>query len=196
MYELPTSINSYGQEFKIRCNGDFRMVLDCLEALDDEDIKPIERLYSALIIFYSDLNTVDNILALGKDQVQDLLSQMFKFFNLNEEDDKNSPHKPKLVDWKADSTLVISAINNVAGKEIRLEEFVHWWTFIGYYMSIGECALSTVISIRSKIAHNEKLEKYEKKFRAENPKYFTVDLRTHEQKANDEWAKSVWNSGR
>ena len=194
MYELPVTITTEeGTEYNIRNKGDYRMVLDCLEALDDMDLKPLERLYAGLIIFYEDLNSIEDIL--GNPGMEELLLKMFRFFNLDKEDDKKD-NKPKLIDWNADSTLIVSAINKVAGKEIRSEEYLHWWTFIGYYMAIGESSLTTVVTIREKIAKNKKLEKYEKEFRANNPEYFTVDLRTHEQKMNDEWAMSVWNSSR
>ena len=196
MYELPTSIfTDSGDEYKIRNDGDYRMVLDCLEALDDMSLKPLERLYAGLIIFYNDFNTVDDVNALDKDTVSSLISQMYLFFNLNEEQDDSQKLKPKLVDWKADALLIVSAINAVTGKEIRSEKYMHWWTFISYYMSVGESSLSTVITIRDKVARNKKLETYEKEFRANNPKYFNVDLRTHEQKVNDEWVMSLWNSG-
>lgn len=194
MYDLPTSIiTENGEEYNIRNNGDYRMVLDCLGVLDDEQLKPLERIYASLIIFYDDFNDIDNVQE-HQDVVEELLEKMFAFFNLNEEVDKSQKEKPKLVDWKEDSALIISAINSVAGKEVRAEEYVHWWTFIGYYMAIGECSLTTVVSIRNKIYKNKKLEKHEKEFRAENPKYFRMDMRTKAQKASDEWARSIWNS--
>lgn len=196
MYELPLSIFVEDEEYKIRNGGDYRMVLDCLEALEDMNLKPLERIYSGLIIFYEDFDSVDDIVKLSDDIVNKLIEKMFLFFNLNEESDTPQKEKPKLVDWQTDETLIISAINNVAGKEIRLEPFIHWWTFIGYYMAIGECSLSTVVGIRDKIAKGKKLEKYEKEFRANNPKYFTIDLRSKTQRANDEWARAVWNEGK
>ena len=196
MYELPISIFVEDEEYKIRNSGDYRMVLDCLEALEDTSLKPLERIYSGLIIFYEDFNDVDDITSTNKIIIDSLLDEMFQFFNLNEAPDESSKNKPRLIDWQKDSNLIISAVNNVAGKEIRAEEYVHWWTFIGYYMAIGECSLTTVLGIRDKIAKNKKLEPYEKQFRANNPKYFDIDLRTKQQKASDEWARSVWNSGK
>ena len=196
MYDLPTSIFVEDEEYKIRNSGDYRMVLDCLEALEDKNLKPLERIYSGLIIFYEDFNDVDDILETSKDVVEALIEKMFLFFNLNEKSDSSQKDKPKLVDWQTDEALIISAINNVAGKEVRAEAYIHWWTFIGYYMAIGECSLSTVVGIRSKIAKNKKLEKHEKEFRAENPKYFTIDLRSRSQIESDEWARSVWNGGK
>ena len=197
MYELPISIFVEDEEYKIRNSGDYRMVLDCLEALEDTNLKPLERIYSGLIIFYEDFVDVDDILNVPRETVEELIEKMFLFFNLNEETDDSQKEKPKLVNWQADEALIISAINHVAGKEVRAEAYIHWWTFIAYYMAIGECSLSTVVGIRDKIAKGKKLEKHEKEFRANNPKYFNnIDLRTKSQKANDEWARSVWNRGK
>ena len=97
-----------------------------------------------------------------------------------------------MIDWSHDSNLIASAINNVANQEIRSLPYLHWWTFLGYYTAIGECLLSTVVSIRYKKARGEKLEKYEKKFMQDNPQYFNIDLRTAEQKAADEYIMQLW----
>lgn len=193
MYELPISVIAEDKEYNIRNKGDYRMVLDCFEALDDQELTPQERLYCGLIIFYEDFNDIDDLFEC--ECLDKLVDGMFDFFNVGEVPDPRSSNKPKLVDWKEDSVLIISAVNNVAGRELRAEQYVHWWTFIGYYMAIGECSLSTVVGIRDKIAKGKKLEKYELQFRRDNPRYFEIDLRTSEQKANDEWALSVWNRG-
>ena len=119
---------------------------------------------------------------------------MFWFFDCgqNYEQTKSSP---SLIDWEKDSNLICSAVNNVAGKEIRDEGYIHWWTFMSYYMAIGDCALSNIVGIRYKLAKGEKLEKYEKKFIQDNPQYFNRDYRTADQKAADEYVKALWNGG-
>lgn len=66
---------------------------------------------------------------------------------------------------------------------------------MGYFNAVGESALSTVVSIRSKIAKGKKLEKYEQEFRKENPQYFTWDMRTLKQKEEDELLNQLWNKG-
>ena len=78
----------------------------------------------------------------------------------------------KVVDWDKDAMMIISAVNKVAGKEIRAEKYMHWWTFIAYFMAVGESALSSVVNIRRKMIKHEKLEKYEEKYVNENPELF------------------------
>jgi len=191
MYSLQTSVEVNQASFAIRNKGDFRMVLDCFEALNDTELTPVERMYSALIIFYEDLNSLEDIFEY-KDYLTELENSMMTFFNGGDSDVQSNTHNYKLIDWDKDSNLICSAINNVAKQEIRALDYLHWWTFLGYYISIGECLLSTVVSIRYKIAKNEKLEKHEKKFRQDNPEYFNIDLRTSEQKEADDYVKGLW----
>lgn len=191
MYNLQTSININGASFGIRNKGDFRMVLDCFKELNDIELTKSERVYASLIIFYEDFNDLDDLFE-HKDIITELQVEMFRFFNGGEEELQSNTHNVNVIDWDKDSNLICSAINNVANKEIRAEEYIHWWTFLGYYIAIGECLLSQVVSIRHKIARNEKLEKYEKKFKQENPQYFNMDMRTAEQKEADEYIRKLW----
>ena len=92
--------------------------------------------------------------------------------------------------------MICSAINNVANKEIRFEPYIHWWTFMGYYMAIGECPLSTIVGIRSKIMHGKKLEKYEKEMMTNNPEYFSDDYRSLEDIEADMEIRKLWNSSK
>lgn len=190
MYTLPVSIEIEGKEYAIRNKGDFRMVLDCFKALNDIELNPQERIFAALIIFYEGFENVSDID--GLPDIEQAVLKMYDFFNCGQPDTP-SRHSYKLIDWEQDSMLVCSAVNTVAQKEIRLESYIHWWTFIAYYMAIGECALSAIISIRYKIATNKKLDDHEKKFRRENPQYFIWNARTAAQQDADDWLRSVWN---
>ena len=61
MYEIPTSININDRQFNIRKKGDYRMVLDCFNALCDIELTKQERILSALIIYYEDCNSLEDI---------------------------------------------------------------------------------------------------------------------------------------
>lgn len=167
------------------------MVFDCFEALNDIELSESERLCSALIIFYEDFNSVDDILE-HKDLILPLQEEMGKFFNGGEDNLKSNTDNYTLIDWRHDSNLVCSAINNVAKQEIRAMKYLHWWTFISYYTAIGECPLSNIVSIRYKIARGDKLEAHEKKFRQTNPEYFRLDTRSAEQKEADDYIRRLW----
>ena len=167
------------------------MVLNLFSILEDPEYTKDENIITALMVFYEDVNTVEDVYSLP--DVEEAIMKMFEFCNGGRPDTTNKPEQKKLMDWDADAAIIMSAINNVAGKEVRAEEYVHWWTFLGWYMAIGECTFSTVVSIREKIRKGKKKEKWEQEFIFNNPEYFSVDLRSREEKEMDEWLKSVWN---
>ena len=192
MYDLPTSIIVGDKEFNIREAGDFRVVLDCFSALGDIEMGENFRVLASLIIFYEDF-TEESVSEFTEEELTELVKEMYKFFNCGQEDE--GTNSPKLIDCDKDSQMIMSAINNVAGKEVRAEKYIHWWTFIGYYMSIGESVLATVVSIRNKILKGEKLEKWEQKFRTENPNYFNWNSKSIEEQELDELVHELWNKG-
>ena len=116
-----------------------------------------------------------------------------EFFNAGQKDNGRSLGY-KVIDWEQDAPMICSAVNKVAGKEIRAEEYIHWWTFMGYYMAIGESALSTVVGIRHKILKGKKLEKYEQEFKRENSQYFVWNSKTTEEVELDKLARELWDS--
>ena len=192
MYELPTSVVVDGKEYNIRCAGDYRMVLDCFSALNDIEMGEDYRILASLIIFYEDFNDIDDFPD-DKDIMRSLAEEMMLFFNCGTKEDKRND--PKLIDWEKDSNIIVAAVNNVAGKEVRAEKYLHWWTFVGYYMSIGESVLSTVVGIRNKIIRNKKLEKWEKEYKAEHANYFEWNSKTAEDRELDNLVHELWNSG-
>lgn len=194
MYELPTSIEIDNQEFRIRNNGDYRVVLDCFNALEDIELDLESRIVTCLVIFYEDMESVDDILKLPN--LQKAVSEMYRFFNCGQVESPGASSNNKLIDWAQDSQLIFAAINNVSNKEVRLEPYIHWWTFMGYYTSIGQSVLSEVVCIRNKILKNKKLEAHEKEFRQNNPQYFNWNAKSVEAREADEWARSIWNSGK
>lgn len=168
------------------------MVLDCFCVLNDVELSKTERVLAFLLIFYADFSRLEDILSLDETVVQELVNKAFSFFNCNQAHTAAETNY-KTIDWEEDSQLISSAINKVAGKEVRAENYVHWWTFMGYFSAIGDGALATVVGIRSKIAKNKKLEKYEQEFRRENPQYFMLDMRTLQQREDDELINQIWN---
>lgn len=193
MYDLPTSVFIEDEEYKIRDAGDFRVILDCFSALGDVELGETFRVLASLIIFYEDLDE-DLVFHLDEEILLQLVKEMYKFFTCGQEEQIASA-QPKLIDWDKDAQIIMSGVNSVAGKEVRAEKYVHWWTFMGYYMAIGESVLSTVVSIRNKILKGKKLEKWEEEFRRDNPKYFNWNSKTVEEQELDALVHELWNSG-
>lgn len=192
MFNIPISIKIGETEYKIRNNGDYRTILDCFAALNDEELTKEERLFASLIIFYEDLESPDDVVTVFGDNLTDAVNEMYNFFACGVHSQSQSTHK--LIDWELDEQMICAAVNKVAGKEIRFEEYLHWYTFMGYYTAVGDGLLSTVVGIRDKIVKGKKLEKYEKEFKRDNPQYFAWNSKSAEQNEADLYVRQIWNS--
>lgn len=159
-YELPTTLEVNGTEYDIRT--DYRAVLRVLEAMSDPDLDDAEKVLVAFKIIYEDFEEIPS------DDYKAAFEKLMWFINNGEYDDKPNTTKQRLVDFEQDEKILIPAVNRVAGCEVRNLEYMHWWTFLGYYMEVGECTFSTVMSIRSKRAKGKKLEKWEQEFFSAN----------------------------
>ncbi len=138
---------------------DYRAVLDLFEALNDPDTTPQERGLYLLTILYKDFETIPA--GLWVDAVQKGL------WFLNGGEPTPARNAPKLMDWEQDFSIIIPAINRVAGMEVRALPALHWWTFLGYYQEIGDCTFAQVVSIRDK-QRRGKLSKEEREYYARN----------------------------
>ena len=89
------------------------------------------------------------------------------------------------MDWEQDESIMFPAINKVAGFETRSAEYIHWWTFLGYYMEISDGIYSQVLALRMKRAKGKKLEKWEREFWSTNKSICVLKPKlTAEEKAD------------
>lgn len=194
MYDLPTSIQIEDRQYQITNNGDYRVILDCFSALSDTELSEDEQVLASLLIFYNEFTDLEDI-PRDEETLKHLISEMCKFFNCGQEDSVGASVNEKVIDWENDSNIITPAINNVAHGEVRALPYLHWWTFMGYYMSVGESVLSTVVSIRHKLNKGKELEKWEREFKRDNPQYFNWKKKSKEQLDLDEYVKNLWNNG-
>lgn len=146
---LPTSVEVGGAEYEIR--SDYRAVLDICAALSDPELDGRERAAVTLTIFYPGLD------AIPPEHYEEAVGQCIRFINCGAEE---TPQKgPRLVDWEQDFPYIVAPINRVTGKEIRAEEYLHWWTFLAAYYEIGECTLAQIVRIRDRLARGKPLDK-------------------------------------
>ena len=78
----------------------------------------------------------------------------------------------------------LPAVNKVNNADVRATDYMHWWTFFGLYMEIGESTFSTVVSIRDKKRKGKKLEKWEQEYYKNNKSI--VDLHQKSTERSDE----------
>lgn len=155
---LPVSAVIGDREYAV--NADFRDVLEVIEILQDREKHEAIRTLVSLSLFYDDFDQMPSAYH------QEAVEWMMSFISCGEEDD--AAPQPKLIDWVQDRMIIAAEVNKVAGIEVRSLEFLHWWTFIGYFNCIGEGQLSYIVSIREKLRKRQNLEKHEREFYNKN----------------------------
>lgn len=182
-WEFPTSLNVSGVDYEIRT--DYRVVLDLFTALSDPELTDADERMTA----YMQSKVIMEIMFPDCDSIpmehwQEALDKVSEFIDMGISDDRK---KPKTMDWEQDAPILIPAINKVLNCEIRAQEYMHWWTFLGAYMEIGESLFSNVIHIRQKKAKGKKLEKWEQDFYKENQSL--IDFKQKDQRSQEEKQK-------
>jgi len=195
MYELPTAVTVNDREYNIREKGDFRIIIKIIEICQDLDLTDQERSIAALTVFYENVNNYDDIFIIF-DDLQEAVNSMMNFVSCDNSEDIGYKAKGKVIDWIQDEKLIIAEINKVAGKEVRAESYVHWWTLIGYFMTIEEGSLSMIVGIRDKIASGKKLEKYEREFKQQNPHYFRWRNKSAEEIQVENEIMELWKDNK
>ena len=168
-WKLPTSLRVGQKERPIR--SDFATCLECMIALQDPELDEIDRADVCCRLIYGD-EQAEELYAEGLTDVAIL--QAFAFLgrsNGPEAEREDAPDLPTLVHWETDAPLIFDAINKGRQTDIR-ETDLHWWTFLGLYMEIGQSLFATVLSLRQKLARGVKLDKEERRFVNENPQFF------------------------
>ncbi len=167
-YLLPETISVVGVDYPIRT--DFRAILDILCAMNDPELTNQGKAEVTIRILFPEWKKIP------AERMQETLEKAIAFIDCGNEDD-GKPH-PKLIDWEQDAHILVPAINSVAHTEIRALKYLHWWTFMGYYMDIRESLFSEVLNIRLKKAKHKKLDKAEQEFYKNNKTL--VDLKSPE----------------
>lgn len=163
---LPKTVEFNDHEWNIR--SDYRDILLIFQAYNDPELNDYEKTVITLQVFYKEWEEIpDNM-------YEEALNKAAWFMDGGEDISDNRKQGKKVVDWEQDEKIIFSAINKVAGKEVRNLEYMHWWTFLGYFNEIGDGLLSTVINIRSKKNSGKKLEKYEQEFYRKNKELINI----------------------
>ena len=153
---LPTTLTVGGEEVPIRT--DYRVALDCFLALTDTELDDYKKVMELLECLY-----VDDI---PPEYWQEAVEQAMWFLNGGEAERKKNA--PQLVSWTQDFNLIASPISKNLGQDIRGMEYLHWWTFLSAYMSIGDCLFAQIVAIRGKRARGKALDKTDKDFYKRN----------------------------
>lgn len=200
MYELPTTVDIFDRTYNIRNQGDFRTILIINKTLYHPDFTQDEKYMAVLSLFYDGLDDVSDVLNEFEtpELLQEAIKQVMIFIACGEDDTVGYKINYKLFDWEKDEKLIMASINPMLGQgqDIRTFKYLHWWTYISYFMGIKESPLSNVVSIRDKIIKHKKLEKYEQEFRRDNPQYFNWQQieKTQDEKDFENYIKDIWGN--
>lgn len=131
---------------------DFRQILKLMGVLSDEAKPAHLRWLTALAYFYE--TTIPAALE------QEAMAYLSDFLSCGE---PGAPG-PKLLDWNLDAPEIIADINAVAGREVRSEPYLHWWSFLSFFHGIRDGRLSQLVTIRDKLRRGKRLEPFEQEF--------------------------------
>jgi len=179
VWELPTSLEIGGVGFSIR--SDYRAIIDILQILEDSDFEQDEKEMCTLIILYEDYESIPY------EHRIEALEKAYQFISMYDDSTPNA--EPNTMSWEQDAQLIIPAINKVIGKEVRTEQYMHWWTFMSAYMEIGQGLFSEVINIRQKKRQGKRLDEFEREFYRKNKEL--VDMKPKLSKEEEERKKKI-----
>lgn len=175
IFDLPTSVEFGGREWAIET--DYRQVIRVLSAFEDPDLTEAEKATICLYNLYVDLEDIPG------DQMQEAFDAALAFIDAGNGGDEGGP---RTMDWTQDAPLIFPAVNRAAGFEVRSVDYMHWWTFLGYFMEIKDTTYATVLGIRSKKGRGKKLEKWEKDYWNENRKVCELKTRYTEEELEEQ----------
>jgi len=157
IFDLPTALEFGGRAWDIET--DYRQVLRILTAYEDPDLTDGEKAMLCLYNLYVDFDDIP------PGQLQAAYDAATAFIDHG---NGAGAEGPRTMDWTQDAGLIFPAVNRAAGLEVRSVAYMHWWTFLGYFMEIKDSVYATVLGLRSKKARGKKLEKWEQEYWRQN----------------------------
>lgn len=187
---LPEHLTVGNADYPIR--SDYRNILQVFEAFQDPELTQEEKWVVAIYLMFEDFTCDDDVLQAAQDgfNPEEAIKQISWFISAGQ------PEKQVLelptYNWKQDEQMIFSAVNKVAGKETRELEYLHWWTFLGYFNEVGEGTFSFIVGIRHKLNKGKKLEKHEKEFLTQNKELVKLEKpKTREEQEQEDEYKAL-----
>lgn len=188
---LPKTVEVAGRDFDVRY--DFRAIIDIIIALNDPELSEQERAFLGLYIFYPAFDEIP------RDAYDEAWEKLAWFIDMGDESARGKK-SPRLMDWEQDYQRIIAPVNRIAGCDVRSIDYdyenntggLHWWTFLGYYMEIGDCLFAQIVRIRNLRARGKPLDKADRAWYRQNRDL--VELKQTYTDAEDELLRQ-WGKG-
>ena len=174
IFDLPTALEFGGRAWDIET--DYRQVLRILTAYEDPDLSDGEKAMICLYNLYVDFDDIP------PGQLQAAYDAATAFIDHGNGAGSGGP---RTMDWTQDAGLIFPAVNRAAGLEVRSVAYMHWWTFLGYFMEIKDSVYATVLGLRSKKARGKKLEKWEQEYWRQNRQLCEIRRRETEEETQE-----------
>ena len=174
IFDLPTTLEVGGKMWDIAT--DYRDILRILTAFEDPDLSEEDKAMVCLYNLYVDMEDIP------RELVQEAFDAAVEFIDHGAPSEDGSP---RTMDWTQDAPLIFPAVNRVAGFEVRSVDYMHWWTFMGYFMEIRDTIYATVLGLRQKKARGKKLEKSEQDFWNHNKRLCVIRHRETEEEREE-----------
>lgn len=160
--ELPRSLVVNGEEWDIRTH--FADILKIIVAFNDPNIDNAEKIYVCLHILYEGFEEMP------ESDYEAAFKAALKFIDCGMPEGKKKPGNARTMDWEQDESILFPAINKIAGFEVRAVTYLHWWTFMGFFMEIStDGVFGSVLRLRQKKKNRKvQLDKAEKEFWSAN----------------------------
>jgi len=170
---LPRQLEIDGKYYDIRT--DYRNCLLILEAFNNPD-NTINDAYEIMLrILYKNI----------PGNTQEAIENAIWFLNCGGSIAEDTISRKPLYDWQQDEQMIFAAVNNVAGKEIRHEQYMHFWSFIGLFQGIGEGYFSAIVHIRDKLNKGKSLDKGENEFYRQNESVIKLQQRFSQEEQEE-----------
>lgn len=160
---LPATIIINGEEWDIRTN--FHDILKIIVAFNDPNLDEAEKVFICLQILYEGFDEMP------ESEYETAFKEALRFIDCGIPESKRQGKKnARTVDWEHDESILFPAINKIAGCEVRSLPYLHWWTFMGYFMEVStDGVFGNVLKLRQKKQNSKTpLDKAEKEFWAAN----------------------------
>ncbi len=186
---LPETLMVGGEEYHIRT--DYRNILHVFEAFQDPELMQEEKWIVAIYLLFEDFFCDDDVLQAAQDgfDLGEAMKQISWFISAGQPE-KQVLEQPTY-NWTQDEQMIFSAVNKVAGRETRELEYLHWWTFLGYFNEVGEGTFSFIVGIRHKRNNSKKLEKHEQEFYNKNKELVDIEKPMSKEEREAEEARKA-----
>lgn len=186
--DLPKTITINGEEWDIRTH--FQDILKIIVAFNDPNIDSAEKIFICLKILYEGFDEMP------ESDYETAFREALRFIDCNMPESKKSGKSVRTMDWEQDECILFPAINKIAGCEVRSLPYLHWWTFMGYFMEVStDGVFGNVLRLRQKKRNSKTpLDKAEKAFWAANKELCEIKPKlSDEEKAAKERLKQMLN---